>query len=85
MLLEDLLAEVLRLQMDFQLKSLHHLERGEGSCFIEGTHKNVIWSLDLGELVSLDDERSGRDSNGGRSSNSFNIGLHYSQPLWAGE
>lgn len=39
MLLEDLLAEVLRLQMDFQLKSLHHLERGEGSCFIEGTHK----------------------------------------------
>lgn len=39
MLLEDLLAEVLRLQMDFQLKSLHHLERGEGSCFIEGTQK----------------------------------------------
>lgn len=27
MLLEDLLGEVLKLQMDFQLKSLHHLER----------------------------------------------------------
>lgn len=61
MLLEDLLGEVLRLQMDSQLKSLHHLERGQGSCFIEGTHKNVICSLDLGELVSLDDECSGRD------------------------
>lgn len=35
------------------------------SCFIEGTHKKVVCSLDLGELISLDDEHSKRLKWGG--------------------
>lgn len=56
---------MLRLQMDFQASVSPSLGKVGVSCFIEGAHKKVVCNLDLGELISLDDEHSKRLKWGG--------------------